>query len=182
MFEVVKDVHFTWDSFSGYYLVGLGHLSCLVDLALVIYLNFDLNPLLLCLLVGWAHHIGDTCWVGIIETRVVLSGVLWWLERYFNFDYLNVVLLIVRSVRAYEKSLHREITAVGTKCNQISFFCGSGGRKGNLHVSSRHPFNCERGPSQRVWVKRVIQKGSMLLPDLIFFEDSLLFNFIHIVD
>ena len=121
VFKVVEDVHFTADSLRGYYLVRLGHLSCFIDFPLVIDLDFDLNSLLLGLLVGWAHHIGYTWRIDIIETRVVLSCVLWWLEWYFDFYYLDVVLLVVWGVSANEQSLHWEITAVGAKFNQISW-------------------------------------------------------------
>jgi len=52
VFKVVEDVHFTADSLRGYYLVRLGHLSCFIDFPLVIDLDFDLNSLLLGLLVS----------------------------------------------------------------------------------------------------------------------------------
>ena len=115
MFEVVENVHFSARGLRRYYLVGLGHQSCFIYLALVVDLHFDLDSIFL--LLAWlayrAERLGYTALRrGIVQTRVEFTCVLRGLERNFHFNYLDVVLFVVRRMRSYQQSLMREITAV----------------------------------------------------------------------
>jgi hypothetical protein len=102
MFEIIENVYFTACCLRSYYLVGLRHLSCPIDLTLVVYLYFYLNPFLFLSVVGLSHHIGRSSWTLIIESCIELSRVFGGLEWYFCLDNLDVVLLVIRRVSSYE--------------------------------------------------------------------------------
>ena len=97
MFEVIENMYFAADGLGSYYFVRLRHLSCSIDFALVIDLHFYLNALLLIVL---AHYFGRLGLCVVIKTSVKLSGVFGGLQGDFDFDDLDVVLLVVAGVRA----------------------------------------------------------------------------------
>lgn len=111
MFEIIENMHFAADGLGSYYFVRLRHLSCSIDFALVVDLDFYLNALLLVVL---AHYFSRLGLCLVIKTGVELSGIFGGLQGYFYFDDLNVVLLVVARVRADEQALHGEVAVVGS--------------------------------------------------------------------
>ena len=95
MFEIIENVYFTTRCLRSYYLVGLRHLSCPIDLTLMVNLYFYLNPFLFLSVVGLSHHIGRTSWTLIVESCIELSRVLRGLKWNFCLDNLDVVLLVI---------------------------------------------------------------------------------------
>ena len=86
-------------------------------------MHFDLNSVFLLLpgLAYGAERLGCAALRrGIVQTRVEFSGVLRGLEWNLDFDYLDVVLFVVRRVRSYQQSLMREITAVWSENVKVS--------------------------------------------------------------
>ena len=51
----------------------------------------------------------------------------------------------------------------------------------HLRITIWHPLNGETRPGQGVRIQRIIEEGSMLLPDLVLLEDALLLQLIGIV-
>ena len=104
-------------------LVGLRHHSCFIHLALVVNLHFDLDAIFL-FLTWLAYRAECLCYAtlrrSIVQTRVEFTSVLRGLEWNLDFDYLDVVLFVVRRVRSYQQSLMREITAVWSENVKVS--------------------------------------------------------------
>jgi hypothetical protein len=97
MFKVIEYVYFATDGLGCYYFVRLRHLSCSIDFALMIDLHLYLNALLLIVFAHYFCRLG--LWV-VIKAGVKLSGIFGGLQGYFDFDDLDVVLLVVAGVRA----------------------------------------------------------------------------------
>lgn len=122
MLEIVKNMHFATDGLRRDDLVRLGHSARPVHFTHVVDLHFDLDaflprliPLLIvgCGRTTTTHNLCD-CRFADLQSLVELSGVFRRLEWDLDFDYLDVVLLVVGRVSANQQSLDREVTTVGT--------------------------------------------------------------------
>jgi hypothetical protein len=51
-----------------------------------------------------------------------------------------------------------------------------------LHIAGWQPLNGERWPRESMRVHSIVKEGRMFLPNFVFLEDTLLFDFIHIIN
>jgi hypothetical protein len=123
MLEVIEDVNFAWGSFSRDDLVRLRHVAGAVHFSLVIDLEFDLDALVFGLTESLRLGEGHLTGIGVVvvEARVVLAGIFRRLERNFDFQNLNVVLLIIRSVSAHKQALNRPVAIERTTKKYVNY-------------------------------------------------------------
>lgn len=69
---------------------------------------------------------------------------------------------------------------ISRRCTEKSLLYGLH-ESAHLHVAGRHPLYGQRGPGERVRVEGVVKQGRVLLPDLVLFEDALLFDLVDII-
>lgn len=137
MLEIVKDVDLTGHSLSSNDLVHLGHKAGAVNLAKMVDLQLDLNALIfehftstLCRCsqactscssgADATSCCGSTDHAGLIKAFTILTRVLRRLQRDLDLDDLQIVLLIIRCMRANQQSLHGPIAIEGPIITEIN--------------------------------------------------------------
>lgn len=113
MFEVVENVDFSADCLRRNDFVRLRHQTCSVYFPHVINLYFDLNAVFLWVIFA-SHHLCHSG-LSIFQPSIILSRIFRTFQRDLDLDDLDIVLFVIRCVRANQQSLNREVTAVRTK-------------------------------------------------------------------